>query len=39
MKILNKHNGVDPHKFTTNTNDAVFVIDLQAQSKQSFLTS
>lgn len=33
MKILNKHNGVDPLKFTTNTNDAVFVIDLQAQSK------
>lgn len=39
MKILNKRNCVDPHKFTTNTNDAVFVTDLRAQSKQSFLTS
>lgn len=28
-----------PRKFTTNINDAVFVIDLQEQSKQAFLDS
>lgn len=39
MKILSKCNHVDPHKFTTNTHDAVFVTDFWAQSKPSFLTS
>lgn len=33
MKILNKRNRVDPHKLTTNTNDAVCLTDCRAWSK------
>lgn len=39
MKILNKRDHVDPRKFTTNTNVAVFVTDLRARSRPSLFTS
>lgn len=38
MKILNKHNSVDPRKFTTNTNGAVFVTNGLSSTIQAVIS-